>query len=310
MARRPSFSPLIWLSTLAWAVALALVPWWIGFPLLLAMVAALCLLEHRLAPEHRWLLRHALNCGLPGVLFALQRALGGNVFAWVIALLGVLTGYTLLAGLEAWLDRDVRRAKAAEAGKSSGAESFVHASSVLQSSEPQSSEPQSSEPQSSEPQSSEPQSSEPQSSVDKSPAWPRLALSPIGPPAEIIELQLPVWSAADRDAGIQTEGLEDPHGGRAIYRDGTYLFDDGTRVENVAALAAFSPHGRWFVARMVDDRGIVLRDREQGRLHRLRGWRLDGWYREQPWLIRRDADMPLALRAVLGEDPSDEERPV
>jgi hypothetical protein len=290
MARRPSFSPLIWLSTLAWAVALALAPWWIGFPLLLAMVAALCLLEHRLAPEHRWLLRHALNWGLPGVLFSLQRALGGNVFAWVIALLGVLTGYTLLAGLEAWLDRDLRRAKAAEAGKSSGAESFVHASSVLQSSEPQ--------------------SSEPQSSVDKSLAWPRLALSPIGPPAEIIELQLPVWSAADRDAGTQAEGLEDPHGGRAIYRDGTYLFDDGTRVENVAALAAFSPHGRWFVARMVDDRGIVLRDREQGRLHRLRGWRLDGWYREQPWLIRRDADMPLALRAVLGEDPSDEERPV
>jgi hypothetical protein len=299
MARRPSFSPLIWLSTLTWAFVLAVVPWWIGFPLLLAMVAALCLLEHRLAPEHRWLLRHGLNWGLPGVLFALQRALGGNVFAWVIALLGVLTGYTLLAGLEAWLDRDLRCAKAAAADKISSAESSGHSSSLHPSTLPQSSVLR---------------SKVDKSKVDKPSEWPRLALSPIGPPAEIIELQLPVWHVADRDAGAdsgsQTEGIKDPHGGTTNYRDGGYLFDDGTRVENVASIAAFSPHGRWFVARMVDERGIVLRDRERSRLHQLRGWHLDGWYREQPWLARRDGDMPLALYAVLGEDASDEDRPV
>jgi hypothetical protein len=273
MARRSSLSPLIALSTLAWAVALALAPWWIGFPLLLAMVAALLLLEHRLAPEHRWLLRHGLNWGLPGALFALQREIGGNIFAWVIALLGMLTGYTLLAGLEAWLDRDLRRAKTADAaalGKSSGN----------------------------------------QSTADASTEWPRLALAPLGPPVEIIELTLPVWLAIDRDSdadGVsQAQGIDDPHGGRATFRDGAYLFDDGTRVESVAPWACFSPQGRWFVARMPDDRGTVLRDREQGRQHRLRHWQLDGWHREMPWLIRRGGDMPLALVAVLGKDAGDD----
>jgi len=253
MARRFTFSPAVWLSRIAWAVVLALSPWWIGFPLLLAMVAALLLLEHRLAPEHCRLLRHGLSWGLPGALFALQRAIGGNVFAWVIALLGVLTGYTLLAGLEAWLDRDLRRARAVEA---------------IGASEP---------------------------AVDKSMEWPRLALAPIGPPAEIIELQLPVWHA-------DVDGMEDPNGGRVIYRDGAFRFDDGTQIEHISSHAGFSPSGRWFAARMENDRGIVLRDREQGRVHRLRGWRLGGWYREQPWLVKRDGDMPLALRAVLGED--------
>lgn len=255
MARRFPFSPAVWLLTIAWAVALALSPWWIGFPLLLAMAAALMLLEHRLASEHRWLLRHGLRWGLPGALFALQRAIGGNIFAWVIALLGMLAGYTLLAGLEAWLDRDLRRAKAVEAGSASG--SFANPTAE----------------------------------------WPKLA--PVGPPAEIIELQLPVWHAG-------ADGVDDPHGGRAVYRDGAYHFDDGTHIESVTTLAAFSPAGRWFAARMPNDRGVVLRDRDKGRLHRLHGWQLDGWYREQPWLIRREGDMPLALSAVLGNDAAND----
>ena len=53
MARRPTFSSALWFGTIAWCVALALVPWWIGVPLLLAMAAVLPLLEHRLAPEQR-----------------------------------------------------------------------------------------------------------------------------------------------------------------------------------------------------------------------------------------------------------------
>lgn len=251
MARRAASSASVWLLTLAWAIALALSPWWTGFPLLLAMAAVLLFLEHRLANEHRWLFRHGLRWGLPGTLYALQRALGGNAFAWVIAMLGMLTGYTLLAGLEAWLDRDKRRARAASGGK--------------------------------------------KSAPFEEGEWPRLALAPVGPPAEIIVLQLPAWQTG-------VDGLSDPRGGRVDYRDGAYRFDDGTKVDGDVALAAFSPSGRWFAARIDGDRGVTLRDRDRGKQHRLRGWRLDGWYREQPWLVRRDGDMPLALNAVLGDD--------
>jgi hypothetical protein len=254
MAQRATLWWMRWLFLVAWAVALALSPWWLGLPLLLSLAAALLLMTHRLAPEHGRMLRSGLGWGLPGTLFALQRALGGNVFAWVIALLGLLTGYTLLAGLEAWLDRDLRRASA---------------------------------------------STRRQPDASPSTEWSQLALAPIGPPAEIIELQLPTWQASG-------EAINDPHGGQAIYRAGAYRFDDGTHIEDVDGCAVFSPAGRWFAARMQGSGGIVLRDRERGLLHRLRGWQLDGWYREQPWLVRRDGDMPLALSAVLGNDAADE----
>lgn len=92
-----------WLAPV-WLV-LALFPWWLGLPLLLAVVAALLLIGERLH-LHAASLRSGLRWGLPGVLLAVQRALGGGAFAWAMALLGVLVGYTLLAGLEAWLDRD------------------------------------------------------------------------------------------------------------------------------------------------------------------------------------------------------------
>ncbi len=234
------------LPALAWMVALALLPWWLGLPLLFALVAVVLLLQHRLAGEHAALIRRGLRWGLPGVLFALQRALGGDAFAWGAALLGALAGYTLLAGLEAWLDREQRRDPAAAV----------------------------------------------------SAEWPELAMAPIGPVAEIIELQLPIWQSAD-------DGLTDPLAHRVDYRDGSFLFADGSGVDRVGPHAAFSPAGRWFVARMSNDRGIVLWDRERQRRHRLRGWQLCGWYREQPWLNRREGDMPLALPAVLGQDDED-----
>jgi len=244
MARRhvPAWNAL--LPAMAWAVLLALLPCWLGLPLLLALAVMLLLLPHRLA-EHAPLIRRALRWGLPGVLFALQRALGGGAFAWAMALLGALAGYTLLAGLEAWLDRgrDRRRAPVATA----------------------------------------------------SAEWPELAMAPIGPPAEIIELQPPVWQLA-------TDDLVDPRVGSADYREDGYRFADGTSIDHVGPQAGFSPQGRWFVARMNKDQGIVLWDRERNRLHRLRGWQLCGWHREQPWLVRRDGDMPLALPAVQGHD--------
>jgi len=172
-------------------------------------------------------------------------------------MLGMLAGYTLLAGLEAWLDRDKRRARAGSP------------------------------------------SNTPERSSGADAEWSKRAFAPVGPPAEIIELQLPVWQ-------IGIDDIHDPRGGRVSYREGTYRFDDGTRVDGGGSQSAFSPGGRWFAARIDNDRGIVLRDRERGQMHRLRGWRLDGWYREQPWLVRRDGDMPLALRAVLGDDAVDD----
>lgn len=234
------------LPTLAWMAMLALLPWWLGLPLLFALAAAVLLLQLRLAGEHAALIRRGLRWGLSGVLFALQRALGGDAFAWGAALLGALAGYTLLAGLEAWLDRAQRRDPVAAA----------------------------------------------------SAEWPELAMAPIGPAAEIIELQLPAWQSAE-------DGLIDPLAHRVEYGDGHFLFADGSAIDGVGALATFSPAGRWFVARLPNDRGIVLWDRERHRRHRLRGWHLCGWYREQPWLIRREGDMPLALPAVLGRNDDD-----
>ena len=234
------------LPRVAWLALLALLPWWLGLPLLLALAAVVTLLQYRLAREHAALIRRALRWGLPGVLFALQRALGGDAFAWGAALLGALTGYTLLAGLEAWLDRELRRAPAAPSAE-----------------------------------------------------WPELAMAPIGPAAEIIELQPPAWQTA-------TDALVDPLGGHVLYREGAYRFEIGERIDGVGTQAAFSPGGRWFAARLHNDRGVLLWDRQRERQHRLRGWQLGGWYREQPWLLRRDDDMPLALSAVLGEDDMDE----
>lgn len=236
------------LPALAWLVLLGWLPWWLGLPLLLALVAIALLLQHRLALEHIELIRRGLRWGLPGVLFALQRALGGDAFAWGAALLGALAGYTLLAGLDAWLSRDRHGPPASAAAASA--------------------------------------------------EWPELAMAPIGPVAEIIELQLPVWQQA-------ADGIVDPRDGRVDYRDGGCDFADGRMIADAGPLVGFSPAGRWFVARMGNDGGIVLWDRQRDRQHRLRGWQLGGWYREQPWLIRRDGDMPLALSAVLGHDDED-----
>ena len=244
--RRPAWMTVLY--TLCWVVALALLPWWLGLPALLALAAAVTLLQPRLQPGHAALIRHALRWGLPGWLIALQRALGGDVLAWGAALLGALAGYTLLAGLEAWLDRELRRAPATEAAAS----------------------------------------------------WPELARGPIGPPADVIELQLPAWQAGAGE-------LLDPQGGVVTCGAAGCHFSDGEQVDAPTpqlgfAQVGFSPEGRWFAACTSDQRVLVLWDRQRDRRHQLRGWQLSGWYKEQPWLSRRDGDAPLALHAVLGHD--------
>lgn len=243
MARPNPSAWRVWLLLLAWVVLLALLPWWLGLPLLLTLALASLLLQHRLVAEHASSIRSALRWGLPSVLFALQRALGGDAFAWGAALLGVLVGYTLLAGLEAWLDRDLRRAPA----KNVPAE------------------------------------------------WPELAMAPIGPPAEIIELQLPVWQLmTDMQVDAQAERIE--------YRDGECRIGDDMRIVDASPHACIDPQGGWIVVRMSDDCGIVLLDRQRHRLHRLRGWQLAGWHGGQPWLVRHEGDMPVALAALLDRD--------
>lgn len=91
-----------------WLVALVLLPWWLGLPLLLGIVAVLLVGAERLQPFTASL-RLALRWGLPGVVLALKRWLGDDALAWTIAAVAALAGFTLLAGLESWLDRGRRR---------------------------------------------------------------------------------------------------------------------------------------------------------------------------------------------------------
>ncbi|MEO8811076.1 MAG: hypothetical protein ABI386_12605 [Rhodanobacter sp.] len=236
----------------AWLLLLALLPWWLGLSLLIALAAAALFLQHRLAERHARLIRHSLSWGLAGWLLALLRELGGGVFGLGAALLGALAGYTLLAGLDAWLQRDARR----DCAKAPSAD------------------------------------------------WPELARKPIGPPAEVIVLQQPAWHAIGGE-------LRDPLGGGVQCGGEGCQFDDGSWLEaphhaaGGFAQAGFSPEGRWFVASTADQHALVLWDRARDRRCRLRGWRLAGWHREQPWLQRCDDDMPMALHAVLGDDGED-----
>ncbi len=253
----------------AWLGLLAVLPWWSGLSLLCALVAALLLLGARLDDEHAATLRRALRWGLPGVLFALQRALGGDAVAWGAALLGALAGYMLIVALELWLDRDSARPKAA-----------AGTTTVLISG---------------------PVDPPPPAAASEWPA--RVMVSAIGPPAEIITLQPPQWQAGDA-------ALPDPWGDQTQYQDGGYRFIGKRRVDGVEPRACFSPDGRWFAAELARSRGILLWDRRGDRTHRLRGWQLAGWYREQPWL-QRDVDAaPRPLAHVLGEDPDSGETPV
>src|ERR1700761_2838178 len=113
----PVFAQLPWyvrvllgaLGMALWIGLFALPPWWLGLPLLLALAFGATVLAAR---RHEWALwcRRGLKWGLPGWLFALQRALGGDLLAWGAALLGALIGFSLVALLESLLDHRVRRA--------------------------------------------------------------------------------------------------------------------------------------------------------------------------------------------------------
>jgi hypothetical protein len=96
----------------AWTIIMALLPWWMGLPLWLLLVPGAVRFHHRIE-HYAELCRRGLRWGLPGLLFAAQRTLGGGLLAWGGALLGALVGYSLLALMESLLDRRVKRSQAA-----------------------------------------------------------------------------------------------------------------------------------------------------------------------------------------------------
>ncbi|HET6431720.1 hypothetical protein [Dyella sp.] len=108
-----------WAPYLGWLVLLAMLPWWLGLPLLLAGAAVLLIGVERLQ-DVAGTVRLGLRWGLPGVVLALKRWLGDDALAWTIAAVAALVGFTLLAGLESWLDRGLRRAAAQEDATATG----------------------------------------------------------------------------------------------------------------------------------------------------------------------------------------------
>ena len=99
---------LVWLPALAWLLLLAVLPWWLDLPLLVACALALLWRTGPLA-AHASLLRRGLRWGLPGLLLAILRMFGADALAWLLALLAALAGFSLLMLLENWLDRGKRR---------------------------------------------------------------------------------------------------------------------------------------------------------------------------------------------------------
>ncbi|WP_109124157.1 hypothetical protein [Dyella sp. C11] len=97
-----------------WTVFVALLPWWAGLPLVLLSAAGAVAFDRRIVRYAEWC-RRTLRWGLPGLLFAVQRALGGDLIAWGAALLGALAGFSLVVLMESLLDHRVRRTQAAQA---------------------------------------------------------------------------------------------------------------------------------------------------------------------------------------------------
>ncbi len=90
-----------------WTVVLAALPWWIGLCLLVLLTLGAVIFDRRIV-QLAERCRRGLRWGLPGLLFAVQRALGGDLLAWGAALLGALVGFSLVALLESLLDHRVR----------------------------------------------------------------------------------------------------------------------------------------------------------------------------------------------------------
>jgi hypothetical protein len=89
---------------IAWALLLALLPWWIGVPLLFALAIAQWAHVPRLQ-HYSGVIRRALRWGFMGVLIASYRAFGGHALGLTFTLLVALVGFSLFVLLESLQNR-------------------------------------------------------------------------------------------------------------------------------------------------------------------------------------------------------------
>ncbi|MBE1158888.1 hypothetical protein IGX34_00730 [Dyella sp. 7MK23] len=131
------------------------------------------------------------------------------------------------------------------------------------------------------------------------PEWRELALAPVGPAAEIVELQLPAWTQLDDAVQDNPVGITWHTRHRCRVGGEVYL-------EHVEPRVSIAPGQRWLVLPITAGRGVVLYDRTRAKQYRLRGWQLYGWHGGEAWLSRGDDRPPLALSHVLGQDQGEE----
>jgi len=239
-----------------WLIALALVPWWLGLPLLLGMAAALLAQVERLH-AYQGRMRLALRWGVPGVAIALGRGFAETEAAlgWTVGAVAALAGFTLLVGLETWLDRH-RRVVGAVALPPAGGE------------------------------------------------WPERVLAPPPAGSGIIELVPPQWQSCEEGPLALPAGM--PGGHVRYVREAGFAglrFDDGRDFEAPPGRCAIDPDGGWLAVEAPP--GVLLWERRDGRVHRLRRRRLCGWYAGRPWLQSGAGEMPVPLAEALRREPAD-----
>ncbi len=93
--------PAVMVATVA-LVAVGLLPWWIGAPALLGLIAIMAAFRDR-APAFARRCDFALNAGMFGLVFAVQRDLGGDLLAWGFAALVGLAGFSMIVLVESLL---------------------------------------------------------------------------------------------------------------------------------------------------------------------------------------------------------------
>lgn len=132
-----------------------------------------------------------------------------------------------------------------------------------------------------------------------SPEWRELALAPVGPAAEIIELHAPAW--------LEPDSVKDgiPDDVRWIDADSCRI-GERIRIDHVEPRVSVAPGQDWLAWPITAGRGVVLYDRAHERQYRLRGWQLYGWRAGEAWLSRGEDQPPLALSHVLGHDQPEE----
>jgi hypothetical protein len=82
-------------------IVAGLLPWWIGAPVLLTLAALMLAFAQRMPLPGR-LCGVALNVGMFGLIYAVQRDMGGSLLAWGAAMLAGLAGFSLVVLVESF----------------------------------------------------------------------------------------------------------------------------------------------------------------------------------------------------------------